>query len=118
MAALGLGGRQPLFSADLLGRLSDTARGAARHSGTSEAEVLEIVTAVVEAGAPLDVANAEGVTALHAAAVHDYASVVAYLIAKGAPLAATNTRGETPLASATASESEASAALLRSAAGK
>ena len=113
MAAIGLGGRQPLFAADLPGRLAETARGDARRTTLAEPEVLETVKAVVEAGADLGVANAEGVTALHAAATRDYATVVAYLIENGAPVDARTRKGQTPLDAAIAASSTRSAEVLQ-----
>jgi hypothetical protein len=107
MAAVGLGGRQPLFSADLLGRPAETARGDAKRATLAEPEVLETVKAVVAAGADVSVANAEGVTALHDA------TVVAYLIEKGAPREVKTRKGHTPLDAAVTASSAKSAEVPR-----
>jgi ankyrin repeat protein len=113
MAAIGLGGRQPLFAADRLGRLAETARGDAKRATLAEPEVLATVAAVIEAGADPGVANADGVTALHAAAIRDYATVVAYLVERGAPRDAKTRKGQTPLDVAEDADSTAAAERLR-----
>jgi len=115
MAAIGLGGRQPLFAPDLLGRLTETARGGARRPSLVEAGVLESVTIGTEAGVDLGVANADGNTALHAAASRDYLSVAKYLVGRGAPLDAVNKKGQTPLAAAEAAGADDVTQYLRSA---
>jgi ankyrin repeat protein len=115
MAATGLGGRQPLFAPDLLGRLAETARGGARRPSVVEAGVLESVTIGAEAGVDLGVANADGNTALHAAATRDYLSVAKYLVGRGAPLDAVNKKGQTPLAAAAAAGGDDVTEYLKSA---
>ena len=60
--------------------------------------MLEAVTIAAERGSDVNVANAEGNTALHAAAGSGYDRVVEYLVARGARLDVKNADGRTPLA--------------------
>ena len=102
MAAAGLGGRNPLFSVDRLGRIAESApvRSTRREPdpGLRERMMLEAVTIAAEQGIDVNVANAEGNTALHGAAGSGYDSVVEYLVAQGARVDAKNADGRTPLA--------------------
>ena len=102
MAAAGLGGRDPLFSVDRLGRIAESApvQSTRREPDPAlrERMMLEAVTIAAEAGIDVNVANAEGNTALHAAAGWGYDSVVEYLVAQGARLGVENEDGRTPLA--------------------
>ncbi len=97
MAAVGLGGRRPLFSVELAGRLAETARGDARRTATDEAIVLETVMVAIESGADVNLANAEGKTAWQAATERGYDRVAAYLVERGAVPIAQRTNGQ-PLA--------------------
>ncbi len=101
MAAAGLGGRDPLFSVDRLGRIAESApvRSTRREPDPAlrERMMLEAVTIAAEQGTDVNVANAEGNTALHAAAGRGYDSVVEYLVAEGARLDVRNEDGRTPL---------------------
>ena len=97
MAAIGLGGRQPLFGDTLLGRLAESARGDAKQSTLSESTVLETVRIGAAAGGDLRVANADGDTALHAAATRSYAAIVTWLVEHGADVNAVNAKNQTPL---------------------
>lgn len=58
------------------------------------------LAAYVDAGAPVDLTDAEGNTLLMLAAYHDQASVVRELVARGADANALNGRGQSPLAGA------------------
>ncbi len=102
MAAAGLGGRNPLFSVDRLGRIAESApvRSTRREPDpvVRERMMLDAVTIAAEQGIDVNVANADGNTALHAAAGRGYDSVVDYLVAKGARVDARNEDGRTPLA--------------------
>ena len=102
MAAAGLGGRNPLFSVDRLGRIAESApvRSTRREPDPAlrERMMLEAVTIAAGQGIDVNVANAEGNTALHAAAGSGYDSVVEYLVAQGARVDAKNADGRTPLA--------------------
>ena len=105
MAAVGLGGREPLVSVDRLDRIAENApvRSTRREPdhGEREAVTLETVRVAVELGTELGVANARGDTALHEAAARGYASVVSFLVEQGADPRTRNVRGQTPLDRAT-----------------
>ena len=102
MAAAGLGGRDPLFSVDRLSRIAESApvRSTRREPDPARRErmMLAAVTIAAEQGIDVNVANAAGNTALHAAAGSGYDSVVEYLVAQGARLDVRNADGRTPLA--------------------
>ena len=102
MAAAGLGGRDPLFSVDRLSRIAESApvQSTRREPDPAlrERMMLEAVTIAAEEGIDVNVANAEGNTAVHAAAGRGYDSVVEYLVAEGARLDVRNADGRTPLA--------------------
>ena len=102
MAAAGLGGRDPLFSVDRLGRIAESApvRSTRREPDPAlrERMMLDAVTIAAEQGVDVNIANAEGNTALHAAAGRGYDRVVEYLVAQGARLDLQNADGRTPLA--------------------
>ena len=102
MAAAGLGGRDPLFSVDRLSRIAESApvQSTRREPDPAlrERMMLEAVTIAAAEGIDVNVANAEGNTALHAAAGRGYDSVVEYLVAEGARLDVRNADGRTPLA--------------------
>ncbi len=102
MAAAGLGGRDPLFSVDRLSRIAESApvRSTRREPDPAlrEGMMLDAVTIASEQGVDVNLANAEGNTALHAAAGRGYDSVVEYLVARGARLDVRNADGRTPLA--------------------
>ena len=102
MAAAGLGGRDPLFSVDRLSRIAESApvRSTRREPDPALRErlMLDAVTLTTEQGIDVNVANAAGNTALHAAAGRGYDSVVEYLVARGARLDVRNADGRTPLA--------------------
>ena len=102
MAAAGLGGRDPLFSVERLSRIAESApvRSTRREPDPAlrERMMLDAVTLSVEQRIDVNVANAAGNTALHAAAGSGYDSVVEYLVARGARLDVRNADGRTPLA--------------------
>ena len=101
MAAVGLGGRNPLVASDRLGRIAESApvRSTRREPDPAEHEaaVLEAVRLALALGVDVGAANARGDTALHAAAARGYDAVAALLAAHGADLARVNADGQTPL---------------------
>lgn len=81
MAALGMGG------APFASRPTLSGGGfRAPQPGEREAQALECVKVAIEAGAPVDAADADGRTALETATALGYKSVVEYLASKGAKL--------------------------------
>ncbi len=58
------------------------------------------LAAYVDAGAPVDLTDAEGNTLLMLAAYHDQPATVAALVERGADVEAQNRRGQSPLAGA------------------
>ena len=102
MAAAGLGGRNPLISVDRLDRIAESApvRSTRREPDrvVRERTMLEAVTIAAEQGIDVNIANADGNTALHAAAGGGYDTVVEYLVAQGARTDLENADGRTPLA--------------------
>ncbi len=106
MAAVGLGGRNPLVAVDRLGRIAESApvRSTRREPDPAEREavILEAARLAVTLGVSVNTANARGDTALHAAAARGYDSVIELLVAHGADLDSTNADGQTPLDVATA----------------
>ncbi len=93
MAAIGMGhpSYRPLYRRDSGSDL-----------GELEAVRLEAVKVAAELGVDVNAANADGDTALHAAAARGYDTVVTFLIEKGAGLNVRNKKGQTPLALALA----------------
>ena len=102
MAAVGLGGRNPLVAVDRLGRIAESAPVQSTRRAPDpvarEASVLAAVQLAADLGVDVNVANAEGNTALHAAAGRGYVHVVEYLVGRGARIDAINADGRTPLA--------------------
>ena len=102
MAAAGLGGRDPLVAVDRLDRIAESApvRSTRREPDrvARERTMLEALAIAAEQGIDVDMANAAGNTALHAAARGGYDRVVEYLAARGARVDVTNRDGRTPLA--------------------
>ena len=73
----------------------------------TEERARELVRFLVAQGAPVDAVNDHGDTALHAAAIHGYGSVLRILVDQGAGLDVTNADGQAPLdVAADASTSE------------
>ncbi len=111
MAAAGLGGRDPLVTVDRLDRIAESApvRSTRREPDriARERTMLEAVSIAAEQGIDVDMANAAGDTALHAAARGGYDRVVEYLVARGAQVDVTNRAGRTPLALAQRAPDEA-----------
>ena len=101
MAAVGLGGRNPLVALDRLDRIAESApvRSTRREPDPAEREavVLEAARLALALGVDVDTANARGDTALHAAAARGYDAVIELLVANGADLGARNADGQTPL---------------------
>lgn len=85
-------GLTPLMVAVGAGASSIDTRGKFR----TELEALATATALLDAGAAVNVADARGRSALHYAAAAGYSDVVQALVAVGADLAATDEDGVTP----------------------
>ena len=107
MAAVGMGGRSPLVAVDRLSRIAELApvRSTRRDPDPLEREAttLAAVKIAVGLGVDLHTSNADGNTALHAAAAQGYDSVVTYLVGRGANPNAVNAKGQTALDRATES---------------
>lgn len=71
--------------------------------------------AYVDAGAPVDLTDADGNTLLMLAAYHDQADTVRALIGRGADVDALNHRGQSPLAGAVFKQADDVIAALREA---
>ena len=85
MAAVGLGGRDPLWSVDHRARVAEaTELGRGPDRAVVEAATLEAVRAAVELGVEVNAADARGRTAVSAAAGDGFDSVVAFLVEHGA----------------------------------
>ena len=101
MAAVGLGGRNPLVALSRLDRIAESApvRSTRREPDpvAHEAAVLEAARLALALGVDVDTANARGDTALHAAAARGYDAVIELLVAHGADLSLVNSDGQTPL---------------------
>ena len=101
MAAVGLGGRNPMVAVDRLDRIAESApvRSTRREPDAVEREavILEAARLALTLGASVDTTNARGDTALHAAAARGYDSVIELLVAHGADLDLANADGQTPL---------------------
>jgi ankyrin repeat protein len=67
------------------------------HSLGSERESIEILTELLDAGAPIGAANTAGETALHGAAMRGADAVVRFLVGRGAGLDVKDKAGRTPL---------------------
>jgi len=65
------------------------------------------LAAYVDAGAPVDLTDADGNTLLMLAAYHGHPATVAALLARGARADALNRRGQTPLAGAVFKQEDA-----------
>ena len=102
MAAVGLGGSNPLVSVDRLGRIAESAPVQSTRRPPDPVargqRMFEAVTIAAEQGIDVNLANAEGNTALHAAARRGHDRVVEYLVAHGARMDVKNKAGRTPLA--------------------
>ena len=85
MAAVGMGGRDPLISVDHRARVAEDARVASRQPDPAEVAdmTLEAVRVAVELGVHVDVANANGETALHGARARGYETVAEFLLEHG-----------------------------------
>ena len=71
--------------------------------------------AYVDAGAPVDLTDADGNTLLMLAAYHDQPATVAALVERGADVEAQNRRGQSPLAGAVFKQADDVIAALREA---
>ena len=70
------------------------------------------LAAYVDAGAPVDLTDADGNTLLMLAAYHDQPETVRALVARGADVDALNHRGQSPLAGAVFKQADAVVAAL------
>ncbi len=85
MAAVGLGGRDPLWAVDHRARVAEaTELGRGPDRGAAEAATLEAVRVAVELGVDVNAANARGRTAVRAAMTDGFEKVVAFLLEHGA----------------------------------
>lgn len=75
----------------------------------------ERLAAYVDAGAPVDLTDADGNTLLMLAAYHDQPETVRALADRGADVNALNHRGQSPLAGAVFKQADAVVAVLREA---
>ena len=104
MAAVGLGniesGRSPLIGITALDRIAEATPVGRRQVDPVEqaAIAFEAARLAVDLGVDVNTANAEGNTALHAAASRGYDAVIELLVENGATVAVTNNEGQTPLA--------------------
>ena len=80
MAAVGLGGRDPLWAVDHRARVAEaTELGRGPDRTAAQAATLEAVRVAVELGVDVDAANARGRTAVSAARINGFDEVVAFL---------------------------------------
>ena len=85
LAAVGLGGPDPLWAVDHRARVAEaTELGQGPDPAALEAATLEAVRAAVETGADVDTADARGRTAVRAALDDGFDDVVAFLVEHGA----------------------------------
>ena len=85
MAAVGLGGRDPLWSVDHRARVAEaTELGRGPDRAAAEAAALAAVKVAVELGVDVNAANARGRTAISAARINAFDEVVAFLVEHGA----------------------------------
>ena len=85
MAAVGLGGRDPIRAVNHRARVAEaTELGQGPDRGAAEAATLEAVRVAVELGVDLNAANARGRTAISGATINGFEKVVAFLAAHGA----------------------------------
>lgn len=91
------GGINPLLAAAGVGSKEEDTTG--RHK--TEAETIEAITLLLDAGIDINAADGTGRTALHGAALQGDDQVVRFLAARGAKLDVKNKQGFTPLDMAT-----------------
>ena len=85
LAAVGLGGRDPLWSVDHRARVAEaTELGQGPDRAAVEAATLEAVRVAVALGVDVDTADARGRTAVSVAMRDEFDDVVAFLIEHGA----------------------------------
>lgn len=82
------------------GEIDEVAALAQALMDAARAGALDALTPVLDAGAPLDMRDADGNTMLMLAAYHGHADVVRELLSRGAQPDALNDRGQSPLAGA------------------
>ena len=87
MAAVGIGGRNPIIATEHRARVAEDARvGRQRNAGRLADLMLEAVKAAVEMGVDVNKANFSGQTALRTARGAGYDAVVEYLAEQGATI--------------------------------
>ncbi|MCE2541561.1 MAG: ankyrin repeat domain-containing protein [Acidobacteria bacterium] len=85
MAAVGLGGRDPLWAVDHRARVGEaTELGLGPDRAATQAATLAAVRVAVELGVDVDAANARGRTAVSAARINGFDEVAAFLVEHGA----------------------------------
>ncbi len=85
MAAVGLGGRDPLWAVDHRARVAEaTELGRGPDRNAAQAATLEAVRVAVELGIEVNAANARGQTAISRATADGFEAVVAFLVEHGA----------------------------------
>ena len=85
MAAVGLGGRDPLWAVDHRARVGEaTELGGGPDRAAAEAAALEAVRVAIALGVDVDAANARGRTAVSAARINGFDEVAAFLAEHGA----------------------------------
>ena len=85
MAAVGLGGRDPLWAVNHRARVGEaTELGGGPDRTAAEAAALEAVRVAIELGVDVDAANARGRTAVSAARINGFDEVAAFLVEHGA----------------------------------
>ena len=84
MAAAGMGGPRLLVFVDRLDRIAEKERRRAPDPDETEALMLETIKTAADGGVDVNVANADGNTALHAVAALGYDTVVKFLVEQGA----------------------------------
>jgi ankyrin repeat protein len=97
---LAAGVKEPLMATEAGSNPLMAAAGVGYQQGRStgtEGEALDAVKLMVELGADVNAANANGFTALHGAVIRGANSIVAFLAEHGATLSPKDKRGRTPL---------------------
>ena len=97
MAAVGMGGPRLLVFVNRLDRIAEKEGRRAPDPDETEALILETIKTAADVGVDVNVANANGNTALHVAAARGYDSIIELLVQHGATVEVANNEGQTPL---------------------